>query len=231
MKPGWYCALACSALVNAAAAPGDFRLEVDSARPADSEDTALMGYALLQPNAANSRAVGTVGRAYSLSRQPGNTVWGVVTEAINFASAQGNVVGTESAVVNQAHDNVGELRGIDVVFKNRMDSQVGSAMEPGANRYNESTAAVFISSQPRSPGGEYAGWQSGIKFGRSSVDRSITRAWAAAIDVSDVEVDAPFYLVVWRCGAQRCGLKLTEAGALIVRDIDGAMLAGNGFAR
>jgi hypothetical protein len=75
------------------------------------------------------------------------------------------------------------------------------------------------------------GWQAGIKFGGSSVDRSITLPWAAAIDLSDVEVDAPFYLVAWRCGEERCGLKLTDAGAVIVRGIDGAAVAANVLGR
>jgi len=222
MNTHTWMALAASAGIGlTAAGPGDFRLEVDSTRPPDSEDTALHGYVLLQPAASESRAVGTVGRAYSLSSRAGNTVWGVVTEAINFPVASGNVVGAESAVVNMAPGNTGELRGLDIVFKNRMDGSLGDPVPTvGENRFNESSAAVFISSQPRSPAGEYSGWQAGLRFGRSSLDRSASRPWTAAIDVSDVEVAAPFYLVVWKCGFVRCGLLLTAQGPVTVSDVD-----------
>ncbi|HZZ91991.1 MAG TPA: hypothetical protein VFE23_05475 [Usitatibacter sp.] len=218
---------AVAALVGAAwmgaavAGPGDFRLEVGSSRPDGSEDTALHGYVLLQPGATHSRAVGTVGRAYSVSGLPDNTVWGVVTEAINFPSAIGSVVGTESAVVNMAPGNAGELRGLDIVFKDRLDASIDQPVpNVGDNRFNESSAAVYVSSQPRSPAGEYSGWQAGIRFGRSSLDRSASRPWTAALDVSEVQVDAPFYLVVWRCGLVRCGLRLTADGPVTVADID-----------
>lgn len=207
----------------AAAQPGDFNVVVDSVRPRFSEDSALLGFVMLKEGAAGSRAVGSVGRAYSASRGPGNTVWGVVTEGINFASARGNVVGTESAVVNTSNDNDGELRGIDLVFKNRMDVDIDNPVPVvGANRFNDHSAAVYVSSQPRSGAGDYSGWQSGIKFDKSSLDRSASVPYAAAIDASEVRTEAPFYLVVWRCGAVKCGLKPTEDGAIIVADIDHA---------
>jgi hypothetical protein len=224
-------ALAFAAALGAHAAPGDFRLEVNDDRPAHSEDTALQGYALVQPQASNSRAVGTVGRAYSLSRLPGNTVWGVVSEAINFPGAQGNIVAIETAVVSAAHDNLGELRGIDVVFKDRMDPEIDDAVPLGENRYNDRSAAVYISSQPRSPAGEYAGWQAGIRFARTSLDRSLSRPWTAAIDLSEVEVSVPFYLVVWACGPVRCGLRLDADGPVMVRDVDNAAIAVHAFGR
>lgn len=212
--------LACASMA-AAAAPGDFRLEADSVRPYGSEDTALQGYVLLQPGASQSRAVGTVGRAFSLSSLPDNTVWGVVTEGINFPGAQGSVIGMESAVVNMAPGNQGELRGLDIVFKDRMDVSFDDPVPVvGENRFNESSAAVYISSQPRSPAGEYAGWQAGIRFAPSSVDRSAARPYAVAIDLSEAQVDAPFYFVVWRCGPVRCGLLLAEDGPVVVRDVD-----------
>ena len=224
MKIHAWGALLLGASVGAwAAGPGDFRLEVDTPRPDGSEDTALHGYVLLQPGASESRAVGTVGRAYSLSSRPGNTVWGVVTEAINFPVARGNVIGTESAVVNTAPGNVGELRGLDVVFKDRLDANADDPVPTvGDNRFNESSAALYISSQPRSPAGEYSGWQAGIRFAPSSVDRSASRPYAVAIDLSEVRVEAPFYFVVWSCGGVRCGLRLTDAGAILVTDVDRA---------
>lgn len=213
----------CLAAATTRAAPGDFGLVVDSERGASSEDKALEGFVMLQPGASHARGVGSIGRAYSQSREQGNTVWGVVTEAANLSGASGHVVGTESGVVNMSHDNDGELRGVDVVFKDRMDSDVAAAVPfLGQNRYNDHSAAVYVSAQPRSPAGEYSGWQAGIKFGAASLDRSASVPWTAAIDASEVQVAAPFYLVVWRCGKVRCGLKPSDDGATIVTDIDRA---------
>jgi hypothetical protein len=92
----------------------------------------------------------------------------------------------------------------------------------GQNRFNDSSEAILIASQPRSSAGEYSGWQTGIRFDRSSLDRSVSVPYAAAIDVSDAQVPATFYLIVWRCGKVKCGLKPTEDGAVVVRDIDNA---------
>jgi hypothetical protein len=46
--------------------------------------------------------------------------------------------------------------------------------------------------------------------------------YAAAIDVSEAEVPATFYLIVWRCGKVKCGLKPTDSGATVVVDVDNA---------
>jgi hypothetical protein len=107
------------------------------------------------------------------------------------------------------------------VGSSRPDGSEDTALQRyvGENRFNES-AAVFVSSQPRSPAGEYSGWQAGIRFARFSLDRSSSHPWTAALDVSDVRVEAPFYLVVWRCGGLRCGMRLTPDGPVTVTDID-----------
>ncbi len=208
---------------SAHAGSGDFRIVIEGTRPAYSEDSALHGFILLNESAAGANAVGAVGRAYSLSDGPNNTVWGMVSEAVNFPAAGGNVVGVESGLVNMAPNNAGELRGIDVIFKNRLDVSVGEPVPVvGANRFNEHSAAIFIASQPRSPAGEYAGWQSGIRFARSSLDRSASMPYTAALDVSEVETAAPFYVIVWRCGTVKCGLKPTAEGFTIVLDIEHA---------
>jgi hypothetical protein len=215
------------AAVAARADPGNFGLVLDPERTPEAEDKALQGFIMVQPGVTHARAVGSIGRAYSMSHAEGNTVWGVVTEAVNMDGASGHVVGTESGVVNMAHDNDGKLRGVDVVFKNRLDSDLGNAVPTvGQNRYNENSAAVYVSSQPRSPAGEYSGWQAGVKFDASSLDRSSSVPWTAAIDASEVQTSVPFYLVVWRCGKVRCGLKPTDDGAKIVTDIDNPVASG-----
>jgi len=217
-----FCALlAFAALPAAAAGSGDFRIVVDEPRAVRSEDAALHGFALLNQHAQNAAAVGTAGRAFSLSRAADNAIWGVVTEAINFPSASGNVIGLEAAAVNMSHDNRGSVLGLDVVFKNRWDTGLHQPVPTvGENRYNEHSAALQVSAQPRSAAGEYSGWQTGIRFARSSLDRSAGRAYAAAIDFSEAEVPATFYLMVWRCGVVKCGLKPTAGGFTVVVDID-----------
>jgi len=203
--------------------PAQFTTVVDSSPAAPAEDSAVNGFTVVRPGSANAHAVGAVGRAYSASRAPGNTMWGVVAEALNFPGAQGHIVGMESGVVNMAADNPGELRGLDVVFKDRMDVDLGNPVPVvGQNRFNENSSAVYVSSQPRSSAGEYSGWQAGIRFSRNSLDRSASVPYAAAIDVSEAQVPATFYLIVWRCGDVKCGLKPTQDGAAIVRDIDHA---------
>jgi hypothetical protein len=223
MKTGILYPLLLAASLGAAATPGDFRVVVDEPRGVRSEDAAVHGFTLLNQGAANAAAVGTVGRAFSLSSGEHNALWGVVTEAINFPGARGHLVGLEAAVVNMAHHNSGVVRGIDVVFKNRMDV---SFVEPlpavGENRFNDRSVALHVSSQPRSPAGEYSGWQAGIKFAAWSLDRSASVPYAVGIDFSEAEVPATFYLMVWRCGPVKCGLLPTAEGFAIVRDIDGA---------
>lgn len=217
--------LCCMALALAAgtagAEPGDFRLVVEEPHPEITEDSALMGYVLVKEGARRMRAVGTVGRAYSLSPDPSNILWGNVAEVINLPRASGSLVGTETAAVNMAHDNQGEVRGLDVVFKNRMDA---SLYEPvphvGQNRFNENSAGIVLSSQPRSPAGEYSGWQSGIRFAANSLDRSASRPYAAAIDATELALEVPLYLIVWRCGEVKCGLEPTDYGARIAVDIE-----------
>jgi hypothetical protein len=219
-------AVGLAAAFAVAADPGDFRVVVEGAQPENSENSAVHGFVLLRPSVSEARAAGVVGRAYSTSHQPGNTIWGMVTEAINFSDARGYAVGLEAAVVNMSHDNVGGLRGLDVVFKNRMDASYDDAVPVvGQNRFNEDSAAIFVSSQPRSRANEYSGWQAGVKFARSSLDRSSTVPYAAAIDVSEVEAKVPVYLIVWRCGRLKCGLAPTETGAVIVHDIEEAARA------
>jgi hypothetical protein len=207
----------------AVADPAQFTSVVDSSPPAPVEDGAITGFTVVRPGSGNAHAVGAVGRAYSASRAPGNIMWGMVAEALNFPGAQGHIVGIESGVVNMSTDNVGELRGLDVVFKDRMDTDFANPVPMvGQNRFNAHSSAIYVSSQPRSPAGEYSGWQAGIRFSRHSLDRSVDVPYAAAIDVSEAEVPATFYLIVWRCGKVKCGLKPTDSGATVVVDVDNA---------
>ena len=223
MKTTLLTLLLALAALPGAAATGDFRVVVDEPRALRSEDAAVHGFVLLNERASNAAAVGTVGRAFSTSRGRFNSLWGVVTEAINFPSASGNVIGLEAAAVNMSHANRGVVVGIDVVFKNRLDvGFLEPVPEVGENRFNDQSIALKVSSQPRSGAGEYSGWQTGIKFTGWSLDRSASVPYAVGIDFSEAEVPADFYLMVWRCGKVKCGLRPTSEGAEVVVDIDRA---------
>jgi hypothetical protein len=216
-------ALAALAAHAAHAGTGDFRIVVDEPRAVRSEDAALHGFVLLNANASNAAAVGAVGRAFSVSPGARNSLWGVVTEAINLPGASGNVIGLEAAAANMSHDNRGAVLGVDVVFKNRMDVEFDEPIpEVGQNRYNDQSVALHVSAQPRSAAGEYSGWQAGLKFAKWSLDRSKSVPYAVGIDFTEAEIPADFYLMAWRCGKVKCGLRPAEGGFVVVVDIDAA---------
>lgn len=204
----------------AAAQGGDFRVVVPDTDGDAHEVAAVQGAAIATQTARHVRLVGAAGRAFSLSANPAVSIWGLLAEAMNFPGASGHVIGLEVGAVNMAHANAGEIRGLDVVFKNRMDTAVSVGVPLGENRYNDRSAAVYISAQPRSPSGEYAGWQTALKLGPASLDRSASVPYAAAIDVSELEVAVPFYVVVWRCGQVKCGLVAGDRGLTVVEDIE-----------
>jgi hypothetical protein len=158
-------------------------------------------------------AVGGIFRAAYLAGS-GGTAFGLATEAWADPGADANVVGAEFSVRSHA-GNQREMRGIDVVFKDRPDGT--PAVSLGDNRYNEHSAAVYISSQPRSASGEYAGWNAGIKFDASSLDRTASVPYAAAIDLTQLAARADTYFVVWSCPPQKCGLVLGVDGSVTVK--------------
>jgi hypothetical protein len=111
-----------------------------------------------------------------------------------------------------------------VILFNRLTGVAGAVESGvGANLYNENAKAVVIESLPRSPAGEYSGWNTGIYFGPTALDRTVAKPYAAAIDVSEVTSQgASWYLVVFKCGAQRCGLRTTANGLEVWENIDSA---------
>lgn len=161
-------------------------------------------------------------RGYSLNTLP-TGVWGADIFAMGGLHADVQLVGAEIAAYQRNNNNRQVSAAINTIFGNRVPVSAPPPDGKGANRYNEFSMAWFVSAQPRSSAGEYSGWQTAIKLDASALDRTLSKPYASFLDASEVAmVDAPWYLVVYKCGAVKCGLKITDAGIEVWRDIDGA---------
>lgn len=104
------------------------------------------------------------------------TIFGFASEAWTHETlSQATLKGGEVAVIAQANNNIMQLRGLDVVFKNRSDIRevggLGPAQGLGSNMYNANSAGITFSSNNRSAlYGEYCGWGSGIRFNADCLD-------------------------------------------------------------
>lgn len=104
------------------------------------------------------------------------TIFGFASEAWTHETlSQATLKGGEVAVISQANSNIMQLRGLDVVFKNRSDirevANLGPAQGLGGNKYNANSAGVTFSSNNRSAlYGEYCGWGTGIRFNADCLD-------------------------------------------------------------
>lgn len=200
-----------------------YAITIDSAEQGNAEQAAVSAFSW--GGLDNRRnIVGGALRAYSASTYP-TGVWGADIYAVNAPGTPLQLVGAEIAVYQRNHANWQVSAAINTIFGSRLPVD-DPEHALGENRYNENSVAMLVTSQPRPTSGEFSGFQTGIRFDRVSLDRSRSRGWTAAIDVSPLEVheDARFYLVVFRCGTQRCGLRLTETGQMEVwRDVDSAL--------
>lgn len=104
-------------------------------------------------------------------------------DAENKGLANVGLIGIEPAIISQYHANTQALRGADIVFKNRRDG--GSLLHGsvGSNGFNRHSRAINISSQLRSPLGEFCGWARGIYFQEGALDASVD-GLAVGIDFS-----------------------------------------------
>lgn len=197
-----------------------YNITIDSAEQGNTEQAAVSAFSWAGLDNRRN-IVGGALRAYSASTYP-TGVWGADIYAVNAPGTPLQLVGAEIAVYQRNHANWQVSAAINTIFGSRLPVD-DPDHTMGENRYNENSIAWLVTAQPRPTPGEFSGFQTGIKFDRVSLDRSRSRGWTAAIDVSPLEVwdDARFYLVVFRCGALRCGLRLTETGQIEVwRDVD-----------
>jgi hypothetical protein len=137
------------------------------------------GLFLNGPN--NSYAVGVAARAFLVSGT-GNSAWGVATEAWTYPNVNGNLIGTETSLISQNANNTSELRGLDVVFKDRPDGAGATTMGIGANSFNLNSRAIVISGQTPSSTGELCGWSNGIFFQSGAISKSTNQSRAHLID-------------------------------------------------
>lgn len=183
----------------------------------DAEQAAVSGFSWgTDPTRS---AVGGAFRGYT-----GGSPWafGIATEAISSPTSHGHVIGAEIDVYSRNGNATDSAKwGINLIFFNRATGTFGNAESGlGGNRYNDGAKAMVIEAQQRSPVGEYSGWQTGFYFGKTALDRTVTKTYASVIDVADVTVDAAWYLVVFRCGDQKCGLKLVDGGLELWQDVE-----------
>lgn len=104
------------------------------------------------------------------------TIFGIATEAwTGDNNSQATLKGAENAIISQANNNIMQLRGLDVVFKNRSDNREMGGLGPvqglGSNLYNANSAGITFSSNNRSVlYGEYCGWGTGMRFNADCLD-------------------------------------------------------------
>lgn len=164
-------------------------------------------------------AVGGAFRGYS---DGSPWAFGISTEAISSPTSTAHVIGQEIDVISRNPNSAGAAKwGLNIILMNRTTGPAGNVESGlGANRYNENSRAVVIESFARSTTGEYAGWQTGIHFGKTAFDRTVSKPYASAIDVSEVEALVAWYVLVWRCGELKCGLKVNGNNLEVWRNID-----------
>lgn len=189
----------------------------------DAEQAAVSGFSW--GNAPGRMVVGGAFRGYS---DGSPWAFGIAAEAITSPTSSAQLIGAEFDVISRNPNSTSAKWGLNVIFTNRM-SGIANPVESGvgANRYNENAKALVIEAHPRSPAGEYSGWQTAFYFGRTAFDRTVDKPYAAVIDVSDVngtditdQAQVPLYIVVFRCGQTRCGWKASNRGLELWELID-----------
>lgn len=126
--------------------------------------------------AGNNLVVGAQINAWK-NRGVSTTAFGVATEARSMPGSDGSCVGIETSIINMVNTNVFAKRGLDVVFKDREDSQTGVYETLGSNRYNCNSQGITFTSQSRSTAGEFCGWSIAMLFIGDCLDFSSPPAW------------------------------------------------------
>lgn len=136
--------------------------------------------------ACNVRRAGgkafTVGAQINAYAGVGSTgdVYGLATTSIaDPSSGTRNIIGYEPDVGSFCNNNTGVKWGINPVFKDRSDGQLGGATtDPlGSNYFNYQAIGIVFTSQPRSTTGEYCGWTVGMDFLDGWCDQASVPAW------------------------------------------------------
>lgn len=193
-------------------------ITIDPPQWYDAEQAAVSGYSW-GSNPARI-AVGGAFRGYS-----NGSPWafGIATESISSPTSTAHLV-NEMDIVSRNGNSVDSAKwGLNIIFFNRATGASGALESPiGANAFNKNAHALEVESLPRTAAGEYSGWNIFAHFGASAFDRTTDRAYASVVDLSDVTAneEVPVYVVVYRCGQARCGLKVSTLGLELWELID-----------
>lgn len=113
----------------------------------------------------------------------GGAAWGGVFEAAaSGSSVNADLIGIEVDCVALRDNSNGSKVGVSSIFFNRRSGQLNTAIPVGDNKYNANSIGLLINSFPRSPSGEYCGFERGIWFRRFSLDQSVNLPKAIGID-------------------------------------------------
>lgn len=185
----------------------------------DREQAAVSGFSW--GSNTNRLVVGGAFRGYS-----NGSPWafGIATESIASPTSTAHLVNEMDIVSRNGNSVDAQKWGINIIFFDRTTGAGGALESPvGANAFNKNAKTLVIESLPRTAAGEYSGWQTFAYFGPTAFDRTVDKPYASVLDVSDVapvDETVPVYVLVYRCGQSRCGLKATILGLELWETID-----------
>lgn len=119
------------------------------------------------------------GDAYGTGKAWG--VFGANLVAVGPIGHEGALIGAEISPVRYGSATTSAKIGVELVFINRTDNAGNAPDGLGSNRYNYYSTGLRVTSQPRSPLGEYCGWNVGIGFITDSLDEVLPTAWSAVV--------------------------------------------------
>lgn len=166
----------------------------------------------------NKIIVGFHGYGYGLVTNPWG-VWGANFESTSAPEANNHLVGIEIGVYGRNGTcSWCVKRGLYMIFRNSAEAE-----PEGPGEFHNENATVMQIGATGASERHYSGFQSVISFDQTAMDRTVSKPYISIVDTSDLKVrkDTPLYLLVYKCGDDKCGLKVTENGQLeIYRDID-----------
>lgn len=180
------------------------------------EESAISAYNWSDKNGVFS--VGGALRAYSAGIN--GATWGVAVEAINGPLANNSaLIGAEILIGSRSAYNDANKWALNLILRDRVGEMLESPI--GGNEFNENSVAIQVDALPRSSLGEFSGWNTFAKFNAHAFDRTISKSYASVLDLSEIQPLVPIYLVVYRCGNTKCGLRYDDSGGLqIWKDLD-----------
>lgn len=119
------------------------------------------------------------GDAYGTGKEYG--VFGANLVAVGPIGHEGALIGVEISPVRYGSATTSAKIGTELVFINRTDNGGPAPDGLGSNRYNYYSFAHRVTSQPRSPSGEFCGWNVGLGFLTDSMDECNPPAWSAVV--------------------------------------------------